>query len=509
MQENSLKGARVLIIQQRNWGPSIGHFLAQKLASEGCVLAAVTYKKSAHAFHVSQKDVHYEMLINNDEVFDDPMRFVHGEPESLETICRELGIRSVWKLVAGSREITRSYGQKYYFAGRQQMPDEQITRYVQGAYAYVQKIFDEFKPDVIIGPLIAEPSQLMLYHIGKQRGVRTLYATDSKVRGVWVIAESPLEDEGAFIERVDELNGGASSPSEGRARSYIASFRETFRAPDFIERRRKRRTYMQIVRGHIAPLRRIWEWYTRPRVNCVSALGPTLDCRPPRIVIRDYVAQQRNTLAASRMQYYPVENLGHYIFFPLQVEPEVTLDIFASNFRNQRELVRLVAESLPDDYTLAVKDHPDMFGLRSPEFLKDIAGTPNAKLIDWRVPSERLLKGCALVVAPNSTALTEAAFYCKPALQFGDQGTTQKMPNVTKHTDMKTLPDVIARLISKPLGGDDYERRLQNYVAAAYDTGFEAAYMDRGENVLKREGEDEKIWALYREGIVRALSASQ
>src|SRR3989338_10827850 len=115
-----MHGKRILIIQQRNWGVNIGYLLAKKLAKEGCVLAAVTYKKSAHEFHATQKDVHYEILINNDEVFENPTRYVEGNPVSLEAINQELGIESIWPLVAGSREITRSYAEKFYYNGRQQ-----------------------------------------------------------------------------------------------------------------------------------------------------------------------------------------------------------------------------------------------------------------------------------------------------------------------------------------------------------------------------------------------------
>lgn len=499
----SLKGKRILIIQQRNWGVNIGHFIAKKLAAEGALLAAVTYKKSAHQFHLQQTDVKYEILVNNDAIFENPGAYLTGKPASLEEITKVLGIDSIWPLVAGSREITRSYAEKFYYNGRKQMSDEEIIRYVQGTYAYVKKIFDEFKPDAVIAPLLAEPSHMMIYHMARVRGVRSLCAVDSRVNGVWVLSESPYEDKGAFHERVDALNADAVSDNAGRAEKYITDFRETFKVPAYIERRWKRQPFFKQVRTEIAPLRRIWEWYTRPHTDCIATLGPSLDCRPPRIILRDYFTKKLWSRAARSFPYYPIKDVGKYVYYPLQVEPEVTLDIFALHFKNQRELARIIALSLPADYTLVVKDHPDMLGLRSPEYLKDLAGTPNIKLVDYRIPSEVILKGASLVTAPNSTTMVEAAMYHIPVIQFGEEGIILKLPNVLKHTNSTTLAECINERLQENLKTPDYEKRLKNFVAAAYDTGFELDYIAAWEDA--KEDEREKIWNMYRTGLERIL----
>jgi|SRR3989344_3317298 len=503
MTHSSLAGKRILIIQQRNWGVNVGHFLAKKLAAEGALLAAVTYKKSAHEFHATQKDVRYEMLINNDAVFEDPSCYIKGAPASLEEITRELGLESIWPIVAGSREMTRSYGEAFYYSRRQQMSDDAIERYLQGAYAYVRKIFDEFKPDAIISPLLAEPSHLMMYHMGRLRGIRPLCAVDPKVRDVLILSESPWEDAGLFYERIDELNAGATSPHLERARQYIKEFREAFKRPKYIEKMYEGTPLWKRVRAEFAPYRRIWDWYVHPTHNRVGPLGSTLDNQPPHIILRDHYHRNAWTRAARHFPYFPIERIQKYVYYPLQVEPEVTLDVFAPFFSNQLELARQVALSLPSGFTLVVKDHPLMLGLRSPEFLKDMARTTNVKLIDQSIPNEYVLKNASLVVAPNSTSLAEAAFYGIPAIQFGNQGTTQKLPNVIRHTDMTTLVHVIQKCLSQKMGGEVYERHLANFVAAAYDAGFELNY-DSAWYEGKNE-ELEKIWRMFYSGLSRIL----
>src|SRR3989344_375218 len=78
-QENKLKGKRVLIFQQRRWGLSIGHFLAKKLQSEGCTLAALTLKRTTHEFTATQKEVNYALIINNDEIMRRSKDYLRGE----------------------------------------------------------------------------------------------------------------------------------------------------------------------------------------------------------------------------------------------------------------------------------------------------------------------------------------------------------------------------------------------------------------------------------------------
>ena len=67
------------------------------------------------------------------------------------------------------------------------------------------------------------------------------------------------------------------------------------------------------------------------------------------------------------------------------MQPELAIDVLAPFFTNQIEVARLIAMSLPDDYTLVVKDHPIMVGLRRPRYLDKIQKLPNVKLIDYSI----------------------------------------------------------------------------------------------------------------------------
>src|SRR3989344_3597300 len=114
-------------------------------------------------------------------------------------------------------------------------------------------------------------------------------------------------------------------------------------------------------------------------------------------MLRDHYAKKWYRYCADRFPYHALDSIKKYVYFPLQFQPEEAIDVTAPFFNNQIETARLVAQSLPDDFTLVVKDHPDMAELRSPSYLQKIARTPNVKLVDYRVSSERLLKDATLV----------------------------------------------------------------------------------------------------------------
>ncbi len=144
-----------------------------------------------------------------------------------------------------------------------------------------------------------------------------------------------------------------------------------------------------------------------------------------------------------------------------------------------------------------------MVGKRPPSYTEKLSRTVNVKLIDYRIPSEKVLKGADLIVSPGSTAVAEAAFLNKSAIQLGDLGTTLMLPNVTKHSDISTLSEAIKEALHKKLEAD-YERKLENYVAAVYDTGFDVDYLgawEKGKNDLL-----EPLWQTYKGEIERILT---
>lgn len=502
---SSLKGKKILIFQQRGWGKGIGRMLARDLFAEGCRIAAFTSKRSTHELILREQEAKYELVINNDELLSRPKEMLGGSDYTLEEICNDLGIDSIWPIVMSLRQYVRSYKDKYFYGFKQNVSDEGIIDYIKVLYKHIKIIFEEFRPDVIIAPNFVSFHHVMFNLYAERHGAKMMAMTDSKVRGMWLVVHGFEEKTGPFFDHLQALNQGKiESPNREKAKKYIADFRTHFQYPDYINFTVPKKNIIASIKYELSPYIQILRWIKNPPTEFLDIVGVTTDNRGPRYILRDFYASKKYKKMTDKFSYFPFEKVKKYVYFPLQVQPEIAIDVAAPYFSNQIETARQVAMSLPGDYTLVVKEHPNMVGLRPPSYLEKVARTVNVKLIDYRVPTELVVKNADMVICTNGTTLAEAAFYNKPAIQLGNFGTTLQFPNVVHHTDMTTLTQKIKEVLNMNCHSPEYEYRLENYVAAVYDTGFDVNYIGAWE---KGEKESMKrLCDIYKEQVFNISS---
>jgi hypothetical protein len=505
MNEGSLSGRKVFIFQQRGWARNIGHGLAKILQNDGAELAAFTMKKSTDIFIRSQSEVDYRFIISDDAILEDPEEFLNGSEHSLDTICDELNLDSVWLPAYSMRTQMRSYDEAYYYSHRQNVPDDRIIIHVKAIYEMCRRVLDDFEPDAIIVPIFGGLPHIFMNIMAKQRGIPMFGITDTKISGIYWFTHSYVDDAGLFVERIDQLNSGAhTSENLEDAEKYIRENRESLSATRSMERfeimsrrspyREIRRLFGDIKREHNSP-------------NFVKGIGSSIDARKKRVIIRDFFRRKQFERATDRMEYASFNEVGKFAYFPLQTEPEVSIDVYAPRFNNQLETARQIAMSLPGEMTLVVKDHPAMRGYRSPSYLEKLARTPNITLVDSRLSSNAVLARADVVIAATGTVLVEAAMLRVPTIQLGDLSPTLRLPNVTHHTDLSKLSKVIRQVLKLDFTTSAYEQQLQNYVAAAYDSGFTTDIHRAWE-----EGKTEElpaIYSLFRNELIRSLADAE
>jgi hypothetical protein len=117
------------------------------------------------------------------------------------------------------------------------------------------------------------------------------------------------------------------------------------------------------------------------------------------------IGLRRTRINRSQLFTRPVPG-EKYVFFPLHLEPELALLLYAPFFTNQ--------------LALYIKEHPRAVGRRSLAYYQELAAIPNVRLIDSSVNSLQLIKNSSGVVTITGTAGLEAMLLGKPALTFGD-----------------------------------------------------------------------------------------
>ena len=141
------------------------------------------------------------------------------------------------------------------------------------------------------------------------------------------------------------------------------------------------------------------------------------------------------------------------IFFPLQMEPERTLLIFAPEFTDQMKTIKEISNNLPDKYLLIVKEHPTQGPARGWRKISDyeqFKNDPKVMFIHPSVSSSEIMKNSKLVISVSGTSSFEAPFFNIPSLTFSKNDFTL-IPSVVKFNSGDDLGAVIQKTLKKSI----------------------------------------------------------
>jgi len=141
--------------------------------------------------------------------------------------------------------------------------------------------------------------------------------------------------------------------------------------------------------------------------------------RPPGLIAdhaRQWVRKRWNRVLAPRT-FRSGQHLVDrpFVYFPLHLQPEASIDVKGRPFTNQLEIIRALSRTLPVDHALLVKEHPVALHRRTRSFYAALRAIPGVVLVDPGFPTFRVMETAALTVAITGTAAYEAALLGKPA----------------------------------------------------------------------------------------------
>lgn len=109
-----------------------------------------------------------------------------------------------------------------------------------------------------------------------------------------------------------------------------------------------------------------------------------------------------------------------FIYFPLHMQPEATSQPLGGMFQDQVVAALLLAERIPDDWFVYVKEFPKQGGLhRMVSFYEELTQHPKIKLIDRGADTLTLTRASRAVATLTGTVAWEAFYSKKPAIIFG------------------------------------------------------------------------------------------
>ncbi|MDQ3070955.1 MAG: hypothetical protein M3R55_14660 [Acidobacteriota bacterium] len=344
--------------------------------------------------------------------------------ERLAALERRLGVPSLWPAIVADRRLSmgpdaalrQDYDSRY--------THDQLLSILEETASALERAFDEVRPDAVISFLAVTAGEYLSYLICRARGIPFLNLRPTRIRNLVTYGESVYEPSAhvaATFRRFVEQ--GIPADLREKAARHLAAVRSSeARYEGVVPPSRKvagsrlrlskagqqlarlaREEYAHYARGygddHYAQ-----HWLSTRLANKVEA--PLRARRMHGAVGRDYVT--RATLGSVP-----------YVFYPMHKEPEVTLLVYSRPYRNQIEVVRRVAESVPVGLDVLVKEHPAAVGRRPVSYYRKLLAIPNVRLADPALDSRVLIAASAAVATVAGSIGLEALFQGRPVLTFG------------------------------------------------------------------------------------------
>jgi hypothetical protein len=223
----------------------------------------------------------------------------------------------------------------------------------------LERMFDEYRPDVLIPELGSETMRTAAHLIARDRGTRTLYLFytpfPEPLRPYWDTLHAPI----APLEEVRELE-----PAELEAvDAYIAGFTAKRSA---IRRHRK---------GRVTPAK-LRDFARHIAVRATSDRGNEY-LRPQRFVVN--LARERSRALLARRFYRPLAEGRSFVYFPLHVVDDYKIKRVIPHCYDQASLIERVAEALPHGYDVVLKEHPMSVGRNRLSLLRRLSRVENVR----------------------------------------------------------------------------------------------------------------------------------
>ena len=159
------------------------------------------------------------------------------------------------------------------------------------------------------------------------------------------------------------------------------------------------------------------------------------------------------------------------VYFPLQVQPELSLMIWAPYYKELEHTAKKLAESLPADSHLNINEHPNHWGVRSYNYYRRLMNVPNIHVLNRNIPTSNVIEASDAVVTVTATVGLEALVKNTPVLTFGEE---RKAPTYANLDTVRTiefngdLPIALADAMDDEVDHSE----VQAYVAASLSHGI-------------------------------------
>ncbi len=465
--------AKACILLQRRFA-YVGHAIAVMLQEKYGVrdFCGYVYLRDSLNFLKTQKDINYSELILDEDIHNqyksEPL-----DPDYLRLLEKKYGIPNLWPYIEIDRVARHGQLVREYPYDSPKYSHEEMMKIVQVKARSMIDFLERQKPDFIIFSVVGDIATMLMYHVAKKMGIKTLLIQTARVGNRYSLTQN-YEDLNYINDAFLTLQKNAVSTSEEikMAEKFLEDFRSKPRphSPTDLPKyrpigRRKQFKFLRpenIVQSIKWNFKIVYDYLKNPHKDDFNAIKPWHH-------FIDRIKRKFRVLVGFNDLYDAPDLNEEFAFFPLHLEPEMSISLFAPFYTDQLWLTKQIARSLPITHKLYIKEHPAMFGYRTRNFYKELKKIPNVKLIDPSLESFPLTKNAKLIITINGTAGWEGILLKKPVITFGNVF-YNALPMVKKCVSISDLPYIVKEQLENFHHDDP---ALINLIAAIFRESFD------------------------------------
>lgn len=418
---------------------------------------------AALSFLKNQSEILYSTLLVDVDLHE-KYRTEEIDTEFINSLEREYGIPSLWPLMTLDRVLMQSQLVREYPYSEPMYDHDDLKRILQIKARAIIEMLKKERPDFVFIFVIGGHYSYLLYQIAKKMGIPTLVQNETRLNGFYSLTEDYKHLTFAEEYFLKINNGVEKNDFENAGRKKLKEFQDAPTppldncSPDMQPINRRRQMSFLLPSKLIRSIR----WFVTIVIRYIRSTKRTYMDENPFWFLIDRIKRKCRVMRGFEDLYDEPKWNEPFAFYPLHYDPEIATLLLAPYNTDQAALILQIAQSLPFNYKLYVKEHPAMMGYRPRSFYKKIKKMPNVKLIRPEFKSFAIIEKAKIITTITGSAGWEALLFKKPVVTFGSVF-YNILSGATRCTNLYELPTIIKEKLERHSYN---EQEIVNFISA-------------------------------------------
>ena len=329
----------------------------------------------------------------------------------------------LWSSILSDRRLIYGKNSKFIEDYNVRFTDNELFNLLETFVNEFEVFFKKINPDVLIGSVPVTFGEYLAIEYCKKMNVPSLQLHSSRIENYFALHDKMLGTSNHFL-KIKKQNS-FSNATKLKAKKIMTEIREKGVIYEGVNLKAKK------LKNNFFLLLKDLLYSLKHELKKFIDINSRNDNHDPgfinywyfKNIVQPFRFFRNQSFIKKKRRLVDINNISkdlQFCFYPLHTEPEVSIQVLGRPYhKNQIELLRNIASSLPLGMKLLVKEHPRSIGLRSINFYKRLLEIPNLLFIDPMIDSLKIVKRSEFVAVISSTIGLESLIIGKPILVLG------------------------------------------------------------------------------------------